>query len=376
MPLQEFPPSQISSGTPSSFTPGQVIFPAANGSLTSSASLFWDNTSLILKQTGSAAGNVAHQFRVTGDTQNRFQVTADGILGFGSGSAAIDATLYRQPANAGTLMLTGAGAGLQAAFVIDNATGTVKDLRFSTAQSLRWIWRSNSTAESGANAGSDLNLISFTDAGATLNGVVMVALRSSGFVGFNTVSPRVQVDSLNTSGAQFRATFTDNIVYTDFTTGAGGGLTIAPTGNVVTLVTSPGTSGLSMTITGGGVASACYALFNSRGRVGYDGSEATFSASMVLDDAGVNKAIVLRNTNNKVGLTISGSFVIGTGVLATTATDKFLYIPSCAGTPTGVPTTWAGTIPIVVDSTNLKPYWFVGGTWKKLQVGGVDAVLA
>lgn len=51
--------------------------------------------------------------------------------------------------------------------------------------------------------------------------------------------------------------------------------------------------------------------------------------------------------------------------IATNATDKFIYVPSCAGTPTGVPTNLgAGAIPMVVDTTNSKLYFRIGGTWK------------
>lgn len=59
--------------------------------------------------------------------------------------------------------------------------------------------------------------------------------------------------------------------------------------------------------------------------------------------------------------------VCANAALATTATAGFLYIPSCAGTPTGTPTTETGTIPIVYDSTNSKLYRYNSG-WA--EVGG------
>lgn len=58
------------------------------------------------------------------------------------------------------------------------------------------------------------------------------------------------------------------------------------------------------------------------------------------------------------------SIIAGGGSLATTATDGFLYIPTCAGTPTGVPTTKTGFIPLVIDSTNNKLYFYSGGSWR------------
>jgi hypothetical protein len=60
----------------------------------------------------------------------------------------------------------------------------------------------------------------------------------------------------------------------------------------------------------------------------------------------------------------TGGMVIGTAALATTATDGFLYVPTCAGTPTGTPTTQTGTAPIVINTTNNKLYFYSGGAWR------------
>lgn len=64
---------------------------------------------------------------------------------------------------------------------------------------------------------------------------------------------------------------------------------------------------------------------------------------------------------------VGNSVIVGTAALATDATDGFLYIPTCAGTPTGTPTTKTGTAPIVWDSTNNKLYVYDGG-W----IGGTN----
>jgi hypothetical protein len=50
--------------------------------------------------------------------------------------------------------------------------------------------------------------------------------------------------------------------------------------------------------------------------------------------------------------------------LATTATDGFLYVPTCAGVPTGTPTAITGMVPIVVDTTNNRFYFYSGGAWR------------
>jgi hypothetical protein len=64
-------------------------------------------------------------------------------------------------------------------------------------------------------------------------------------------------------------------------------------------------------------------------------------------------------------ITSTGNFVAGNqAALATTATDGFLYVPTCAGTPTGVPTAITGMAPIVVNTTNNKLYFYSGGAWR------------
>lgn len=61
-----------------------------------------------------------------------------------------------------------------------------------------------------------------------------------------------------------------------------------------------------------------------------------------------------------------GSVIVGSqaAALATTATDGFLYIPTCAGVPTGVPTGVTGCVPLIYDTTNLRLYIYSGGAWR------------
>jgi hypothetical protein len=66
----------------------------------------------------------------------------------------------------------------------------------------------------------------------------------------------------------------------------------------------------------------------------------------------------------RMRIDVTGNVVINTAALATTATDGFLYVPTCAGTPTGTPTTYTGRAPIVVNTTNNKLYFYSGGAWR------------
>lgn len=68
------------------------------------------------------------------------------------------------------------------------------------------------------------------------------------------------------------------------------------------------------------------------------------------------------SATQKMHLSNAGNLTFGTG-LATTAVDGFLYIPSGAGPPTGVPTspTLDNNVPTYIDRTNHKLYMYIGG---------------
>lgn len=61
------------------------------------------------------------------------------------------------------------------------------------------------------------------------------------------------------------------------------------------------------------------------------------------------------------------SVVIGNAAVATNATDGFLYITSCAGTPTGAPTAQTGRTAMVYD-TSANKIWFYNGSWRGVVV--------
>ena len=66
----------------------------------------------------------------------------------------------------------------------------------------------------------------------------------------------------------------------------------------------------------------------------------------------------------KATASVAPSLVIGSAALATSATDGFVYLPTCAGTPTGVPTANTGTCAMVYDTTNNKIAVY-NGAWKQ-----------
>jgi hypothetical protein len=69
------------------------------------------------------------------------------------------------------------------------------------------------------------------------------------------------------------------------------------------------------------------------------------------------------NSTARGKIDANGNFIFGTAALATNAANGYIYIPTCAGTPTGTPTAVTGMVPLVYDTTNHKLYVYDGG-WK------------
>lgn len=71
------------------------------------------------------------------------------------------------------------------------------------------------------------------------------------------------------------------------------------------------------------------------------------------------------NGSERMRIDTNGNVVVNTAAIATNATSGFLYIPSCAGTPTGVPTSFTGRVPMVYDSTNNR-FYIYNGAWRSV----------
>jgi len=73
---------------------------------------------------------------------------------------------------------------------------------------------------------------------------------------------------------------------------------------------------------------------------------------------------VVTNNTSRMQVDVYDNIIVTNGSRATNATDGFLYVPSCAGTPTGTPRTYTDAVPIIVDRTNNKLYFYTNGSWR------------
>jgi hypothetical protein len=225
---------------------------------------------------------------------------------------------------------------------------------------------------------------------ASVGGVEGWRLTSAGSLGIGTASPRGNLDvssgnlggsqtrsihlgysaadfygfrvaNINDAGATFAGTFR---IQRGVGSSWSDDVVLDNSGNLGIGTSSPGEK---LDVNGGGKfgsGTGGVSLFTAAG-LRHTGTGGLFFDA---NSGGAEGDITFRNGSGfttRFQITAAGSVVAGIQTaLATTATNGFLYVPTCAGTPTGTPTAITGMAPIVVNTTNNKLYFYSGGAWR------------
>jgi hypothetical protein len=286
-----------------------------------------------------------------------------GVLkGTGTGIAAATAgTDYLTP--------TGSGAGLTALNAANLGSGTVPTARLGsgTASSTTYL-RGDQTWATPAGGGS------MAIGGAVTSGTTGSVLYVSGGnlaqdnsnlfydstnkrLGVGTASPQAAIDA---GAGRFTGgtNASTNRNYLDLSSNA-----LGTTFSTIDCVHSTGAVFRQTNIGILGSNDLFFQLIPSS-TSGYGYIESSNAAGMVIGTGSATPIVFRVNRQTKGQVSGTGSWVLGVGALATTATDGYTYLPTCPGAPTGVPTTQTGMAPMLVDTTNSKLWVNVNGTWK------------
>jgi hypothetical protein len=402
-----------------SFTSGGVVYASSTSALATGSALTFDGTNFAVSGVG-VFGAGTTKLRTYSDSTysgifNGASLTAAESIYMGAG------TQFFYVAGAEGMRLTSSGLEVKQSQLIGYSSyagigtnglavaGNVGIGTSSPTYKLDVLVAGNNGIRTTSSAGQQLYLgntggdavvgtLNNYSLGLLTNGSVRATLDSSGNLGIGTSSPGYKLDVSATGSTPVRFTRTDGVYVLSLVgtgTSSNGALGMS-TNDMVFLtngserarITSGGnllvgtTADNGARLVVGGTSSG--AVAGTRNVLQLRNANATGNQSsfLVFGSAGEEASCFIGNDNAANGterqvlsfgtagierarITSAGSFVAGAqAALATTATDGFLYVPTCAGTPTGTPTSITGMAPIVVNTTNNKLYFYSGGAWR------------
>lgn len=199
---------------------------------------------------------------------------------------------------------------------------------------------------------------------ATMTGTgVVVKTNSSTFVTFNPLPIRFGGTGTNSLGG---GTATGNILFHDLANDMvdvdDTQFTYDKGSHILNLIRNAPTGVAQLQMIEGSAGSPMLSLYANKILEAED--------DLTIDAATTNKNIFLKISGTNV-LKASGDFsvIIGRGLTTTTRTNNHLYIPTFAGTPTGVPRPETGTVAMGYNTSGNLLYVYNGG-WNAISGGG------
>lgn len=129
--------------------------------------------------------------------------------------------------------------------------------------------------------------------------------------------------------------------------------------------TTNGNTNISAIPNGSGTAASMTLFTNSAPASGPSVRLLSGTAGHILQSQAQGGALqplyVSMEGNPSLQFATNGDIVPGSAALATTATAGFMFVETCAGAPTGVPTSYTGRAALVFDTTNNKLMVYDGG---------------
>lgn len=214
------------------------------------------------------------------------------------------------------------------------------------------------------------------------SGLFQMTQGANGFIAFGTGSSRVDVGSATASQLSVRINGNTRNVWSGFPSGVpsvsnGFGWHVAflnlhnSTGSTTVggFLTSEASNSISLVNSTNAQTCWVYNTYTSstsfeRLAVRWNSGVAWIDTQKGSGGGSAQPMVLGTDSIERLRLDVNGNVVVNTAAIATNATNGFLYVPSCAGTPTGVPTAYTGRIPIVVDTTNNKLYFYSNSAWR------------
>lgn len=327
----------VVAGSASALTSGRIPYATTGGLLLDDSDLTFDGTTLTLGTNGVLAINKTTGATLTVASTTVSTTTTTGCATFAGGIGVVGTSVFGDTltiTRANTSQLIGvntaaSGSAAGATFVVRSDDGAAN----GSGDRLGGFFFSGSTAASTYINGGALTCFTTEAWGASAGGTQFVLETCAN--GSTSRTTRMTWDQ-------------DGLVYV----GAGTTGAMALQASMGAYPSNLSGVFLSRTASGGS------APFDEAGHVIIIPRTTTSNSRDFIVATG--------NTNPTESFRVTrlGSVSIGNAAIATNATDGFLYVPTCAGTPTGSPTTITGRAPIVVNTTNNKLYFYSGGAWR------------